>query len=162
MAATVAHILREDFMIDSSASHGGRGRRVLLISGIVFLAVFMPLAFGAVHPWAYKTGEVSAFALLLMLWPFGRAAGAELGIQIRSFAIPIVVFLAFVLIQLTPIPPAAIHVLSPSTYRLYQQIFPGWPAQAPYAGLEASLKPVPAATETWTVVLPTVAEVKAG
>ena len=39
-----------------------------MMGGIVFIAVFMPLAFGAVHPWAYKIGEASAFALL-MLWP---------------------------------------------------------------------------------------------
>ena len=139
------------------------------MAGIIFLAVFMPLAFGAVHPWAYKTGEALAFALLL-LWPFGRAARdgqpRELRIQIRTFAIPIIAFLSFALLQLMPIPPAAMHVLSPSTYRLYQQVFQGWPAQSPYAGLEDSLKPKPAAppggADTRTVVLPTVAEVKAG
>ncbi len=141
---------------------------MLLVGGIVFLAVFMPLAFGAVHPWAYKIGEAEAFALLLM-WPFGRASRdgypAELGLQIRTFAIPIVAFLAFALLQLLPLPPAAIHVLSPSTYRLYEQVFPGWPESAPYTGLEGSIKPEtaePALTHAGAVVLPTLAEVKAG
>ena len=60
-------------MTESSRVHDNRRRRALLTGGIVFLAVFMPLAFGAVHPWAYKIGEASAFAML-MLWPFGRAA----------------------------------------------------------------------------------------
>jgi O-antigen ligase/tetratricopeptide (TPR) repeat protein len=148
--------------------HDHRKRRVLLMAGIISLAVFMPLAFGAVHPWAYKIGEASAFALLL-LWPFGRAARdgqpAELRIQIRTFAMPIVAFLSFALLQLIPLPPAAIHFLSPSTYRLYQQVFPGWPAQSPYAGLEGSLNPEPAhpvPTNAGSVVLPTVDEVKAG
>ncbi|MGA9721935.1 MAG: O-antigen ligase family protein [Candidatus Binatus sp.] len=148
--------------------HDNRKRRVLLMAGIVFLAVFMPLAFGAVHPWAYKIGEASAFALLL-LWPFGRAARdgqpAELRIQIRTFAIPIVAFLSFALLQLIPLPPAVIHFLSPSTYKLYQQVFPGWPAQSPYAGLEGSLgpeHPASAGTDARAVVLPTVDEVKAG
>ncbi len=148
--------------------HDNRKRRALLMAGIVFLAVFMPLAFGAVHPWAYKIGEASAFALLL-LWPFGRAARdgqpAELRIQIRTFAMPIVAFLSFALLQLIPLPPAAVHFLSPSTYTLYQQVFPGWPAQSPYAGLEGSLNPehpASSGTEARTVVLPTVDEVKAG
>ncbi len=148
--------------------HDNRKRRVLLMAGIVFLAVFMPLAFGAVHPWAYKIGEASAFALLL-LWPFSRAARdgqpAELRIQIRTFAMPIVAFLSFALLQLIPLPPAAIHFLSPSTYALYQVVFPGWPAESPYAGLEGSLSPEHPAfsgTDARTVVLPTVDEVKAG
>ncbi len=153
-------------MTESSRVHDRR--RALLMGGIVFLAVFMPLAFGAVHPWAYKIGEALAFALLL-LWPFGRASRdghpAELGLQIRTFAIPILAFLAFALLQLLPLPPAAIHVLSPSAYRLYEQVFPGWPERAPYAGLEGSIKPetaTPALTDAGTVVLPTLAEVKAG
>src|SRR5271166_4769037 len=154
-------------MTDSSRVHDNRRRRAMMMAGIIFLAVFTPLAFGAVHPWAYKTGEATAFALLL-LWPFGRAARdgqpAELGIQIRSFAIPIVAFLAFALMQLLPLPPAAIRFLSPSTYRLYQQVFAGWPAQAPYAGLEGTLRPQSEgqAAEALSAVLPTVKEVKAG
>jgi len=153
-------------MTESSRVHDRR--RALLMGGIVFLAVFMPLAFGAVHPWAYKIGEALAFALLL-LWPFGRASRdghpAELGLQIRTFAIPILAFLAFALLQLLPLPPAAIHVLSPSAYRLYEQVFPGWPERTPYAGLEGSINPetaTPALTHAGTVVLPTLAEVKAG
>jgi O-antigen ligase/tetratricopeptide (TPR) repeat protein len=155
-------------MTDSSRVPESRRRRTLLMAGIVFLAVFMPLAFGAVHPWAYKIGEALAFALML-LWPFGRAARdgqpEEIAIQLRTFAIPIVAFLAFALLQLIPLPPVAIQVLSPSTYRLYEQVFPGWPAQTPYAGLEGSLKPVAAgaaSSNAATVVLPTVKEVKAG
>src|SRR5580698_9564222 len=118
-------------MTDSSRVPESRRRRTLLMAGIVFLAVFMPLAFA-----------------LMLLWPFGRAARdgqpEEIAIQLRTFAIPIVAFLAFALLQLIPLPPVAIHVLSPSTYRLYEQVFPGWPAQTPYAGLEGSLKPVAA------------------
>ncbi|MGH7923669.1 MAG: O-antigen ligase family protein [Candidatus Binatus sp.] len=155
-------------MTVSNRLHDGSRRRALLMAGIIFLAVFTPLAFGAVHPWAYKIGEASAFALLL-LWPFGRAARdgqpAELGIQVRSFAIPIAAFLSLALFQLLPLPPATIHVLSASTYRLYQQVFPGWPAQSPYAGLEDAIKPQssqPSTMSAGTVVLPTVAEVKAG
>ncbi|MGB8681315.1 MAG: O-antigen ligase family protein [Candidatus Binatus sp.] len=155
-------------MNNSSRVHASRRRRTILMAGIVFLAVFMPLAFGAVHPWAYKIGEASVFALML-LWPIGRAARdgqlAEVGQQIRTFAIPIVAFLAFAMLQLLPIPPAAIRVLSPSAYKLYEQVFPGWPAQRPYAGLESSLKPPSAETaaaSAATVLLPTVAEVKAG
>jgi O-antigen ligase/tetratricopeptide (TPR) repeat protein len=155
-------------MSESSRVHDSRMRRALLMGGIVFIVVFMPLAFGAVHPWAYKIGEASAFALL-MLWPFGRASRdghpAELALQIRTFAIPIVAFLGFALLQLLPLPPAAIHVLSPSTYRLYAQVFPGWPEQAPYSGQEGSIKGESAprqAIVAGTVVLPTLAEVKAG
>ncbi len=155
-------------MTDLSRAHDNRIRRSILIGGIVFLALFMPLAFGAVHPWAYKIGEATAFALL-MLWPFGRAARdgqpAELGPQILTFTIPIAGFLGFALLQLLPIPPAATRIISPSTYRLYQQVFPGWPARAPYAGLEASNQLAAAPTSAvnpGAVVLPTVAEVKAG
>jgi hypothetical protein len=39
----------------------------ILALGVAFLAIFTPLAFGSVHPWAFKLMEIT-ICFLLVLW----------------------------------------------------------------------------------------------
>jgi len=133
-----------------SSSSGGffTGQRVcdsLVTGGVLFLIPFTPLAFGAVHPWAYSLLEVVIF-LLVLVW-LGRlfletraqktVEQGERGAD-RSLArllLPLALFLVFVLLQLLPLPPAFLRVLSPATYEVYVHSLPGWPERMPYESL---------------------------
>src|SRR5581483_760581 len=70
------------------------------------------------------------------------------------------VFVALVAIQLVPLPPALLKVVSPNTYRLYALSMPGWP-HARAGELPAASRPSPSASGAWPV-LPTMGEIAAG
>src|SRR5579884_3904558 len=100
----------------------------IVISGLGVLLAFSPLAIGAVNPWAYGAAQALIFCLTAV-WMV-RIVLAEEGPRLRpagALAIPAGLFLALVLFQLVPLPPKAEALLSPSTYRLYQESLPGWP-----------------------------------
>src|ERR1043166_260147 len=50
------------------------------------------------------------------------------------YALPLALFLSFVLFQLLPLPPRALRVLSPQTFHYYTQALPGWPGGSPDVG----------------------------
>ena len=114
-------------------------------SGMVFLIFFTPLVFGAVHPWAFSLMEVLVFLLVVVWmgkWLFGvgeqeerREGERREGHRLASLFLPLVLFIAFIFFQLIPLPPGLLQFLSPSTYELYTQTFPGWPQQIPYASI---------------------------
>jgi len=118
----------------------------VVAGGILFLIIFTPLAFGAVHPWAFSLMEVVIF-LLVVVWMSRLLVGTreqkENGMKTRRddrrlvgrMFLPLALFIAFILLQLLPLPPALLHVLSPSTYELYTRTFPGWPQQMPDASV---------------------------
>ncbi|MGA2409647.1 MAG: O-antigen ligase family protein [Candidatus Binataceae bacterium] len=119
--------------------------------GIALLVLGTPIAIGSVHLWAYRTMELIIFGLaivwMLRLWMEG-AAPARMSIPRQAFrrlVIPAAMALSFIGLQLVPLPPRVIGLLSPATYRLYAMALPGWPAESPYRGLivawEASLHP---------------------
>ena len=101
----------------------------------MFVLVFGPFAFGSVHPQAYGLLEIGAFLLVLVwaakLWGCGPDAPG-VALPPRRLWMPIVGFLAVVMLQLVPLPPAALKVISPGTYELYAMALPGWPEKAPY------------------------------
>jgi len=126
---------------------------LLFTSGIIFLVLGTPFAFGAVPLWAYTTMEVCVFALVIV-WMAKRAIRAreeyrawstEHGAgqirnrksEIRNLAIPLVLFLVFCAMQLVPLPPSLLKILSPQTFETYKQILPGWPERVPYSELES-------------------------
>ena len=118
----------------------------VFVAAIVLLIGFTPLAFGAVHPWAYSLAEGWIFGLLLLLaarfWfdaSPGAAAGVSAAAASRRSLLPLGLFAALVVFQMLPMPPAAVRVVSPATYRLYQETLPGWPAKAPYSDLQSAL-----------------------
>lgn len=106
---------------------------------MIFLA---PMAFGSVYPWAYRLAEAACFAMfalwmlkLRMLANVGAASAQSDAKLMRSLALPIGLLLLFVAFQSVPLPPAALHVISPATYSQYSHIFSDWPRQAPGADL---------------------------
>lgn len=111
---------------------------LIVSGGIFFILLFTPLAFGAVHPWAYIVMESAIFVSLaaamikliyLRRWPGSLAPWS------RRLAFPFLLFSALIGFQLLPIPPTLLFWLSPNGYTLYQTTLPGWPEKPPFADL---------------------------
>jgi O-antigen ligase len=106
-----------------------------LLFGLIFLA---PLAFGSVYPWAYRAVEAACFGSFA-LWMLKLRMLASVGVTlqrqdarlVRSLGLPLALLLLFVAFQSLPLPPAALRVISPSTYSQYGHIFSDWPDGAP-------------------------------
>ena len=122
--------------------------------GILFLILFTPFAFGAVHPWAFSIMEALIF-LLVVVWmtKITIVRGQGLGVSSHfdfgnsnfktsplAFALPLALFLVLVLFQMIPLPPAFLRVLSPQTHELYTRSLPGWPSEIPYANLVGGIE----------------------
>jgi O-antigen ligase/tetratricopeptide (TPR) repeat protein len=110
-----------------------------LLVAMIFLA---PMAFGSVYPWAYRLAEAACFAMfalwmlkLRMLANVGAASAQSDAKLMSSLALPLGLLLVFVAFQSVPIPPVALHVISPATYSQYSHIFSDWPRRAPGADL---------------------------
>jgi len=111
----------------------------LIVSGAVFfLLLFTPFAFGAVHPWAYIVMESAIFitvgAALVKVFHLRRCSN-PLGRWLPRLAVPYGLFLGLVLMQLMPLPPSLLGLISPNSYALYQTSLPGWPDRTPYSEL---------------------------
>jgi len=125
----------------------------------------MPMAIGGTLAVAYVIGEATV-CLMLLVWvaemqrapAFPALAGA------LKFALPIVALVGYVFFQLVPLPPRVLRVVSPTAYQVYARAFPGWPREYPYAYTGAMVSAAPKATpgNGDFIVLPTLAEVKAG
>src|SRR5687768_17001293 len=117
----------------------------LFTGGILFLILFTPFAFGSVHPWAYITMEVVIFALVIV-WTIKRAiltrqANAQNPTpntrdRLTPYALPLTLFIVLCALQLVPLPPSLLRMISPQTYEAYTNLLPGWPERVPYAELE--------------------------
>ena len=84
----------------------------------IFVLIFSPLAFGAVEQWSLTVMEgLSVLAcLLFLLGNRGKATFHEIpGI------VPLTLFLAYMLIQIVPLPAGTIKALSPETYTLLKE-----------------------------------------
>jgi tetratricopeptide (TPR) repeat protein len=110
---------------------------IIVISGLLFLLVASPLAFGAVHSIACITLETALFVLAgiwmvrLAMDASAPSRGGIAGSDLVRLLIPAGFLVAFGLMQLVPMPPALMRAVSPSTYQLYQVAFPGWPSRSP-------------------------------
>ena len=128
------------------------------------LALVPPLLIGSVNPGAYSILERAIF-LMVVLWMarafvFGGPLLREGALSaLRVFAFPMAVLIAILALQLVPLPPQILRILSPPTYRTYVETLPGWPHAAAYHDVNLRVAPrVPKGA----VVLPTVNEVRAG
>ena len=133
---------------------------------LLTLIVVSPFAFGSVHPWAYRPLETALFGLSIfwMVKVAALAGSTQGGSDARAIAIPLLIFAAFVVFQITPLPPSMVRALSPSTYEVYSHALEGWPASRPYDNLESNrpaAKVVPEA-DAGPTILPSVEEVKSG
>jgi tetratricopeptide (TPR) repeat protein/O-antigen ligase len=128
-----------------SSEEGGQGRLDhVVIGGLALILIFAPMAFGAVHQWAYATLETAQFALLIVWMLRIRLEGAKparcaiANADLKSLALPLALFAGLLVFQITPLPPPVMRLISPATYRLYSMSFPGWPQTAPYQALRAA------------------------
>ena len=111
--------------------------------GILAVWVFLPLAFGSVHVWAYVSVEIAVW-VLVGLWGIsaavkagvrGQGSGVSGGIQTQHstlntqhfFHCPLHIFmligLALVFMQIVPIPLQKIKLLSPEAFASYKRAF---------------------------------------
>src|SRR5947209_2228398 len=117
--------------------------------GILFLIPFTPFAFGAVHPWAYVTMEAVIFGLVVVWCVKVIVRGKELGVRsgwektdtphalrLTPYVVPLALFIALCVFQLTPLPPGLLRALSPQTFEAYTQVLPGWPDTVPYSEVD--------------------------
>jgi len=89
----------------------------IVFAGVVGLLVFAPLAFGSVHVWAYSILCTGVFLLCLFkildLFVF---SGKGKFVWIRTpITVPLLLILAVIILQLVPLPHAALRLISPQT-----------------------------------------------
>ncbi len=107
----------------------------LVIYGLGTLIVATPIAIGAVNRGAVVAMELTIFGLsgLWIIRPVivGMAAAPAsnplLRREARRLIFSVAAMVALVSLQLTPMPPQILHLLSPASYHVYQIAFPGWP-----------------------------------
>jgi tetratricopeptide (TPR) repeat protein/O-antigen ligase len=124
----------------------GRACAAGLRYGLLGLLVWTPLAFGAVHTWAYALLEIHV-CWLLALWIIrqlmvqrdeGQTA-VSMRLLGRPPAVLLLMFFGLLLFQQLPLPTPVLSFLSPATAELYRLFLPAWPEQhtplslAPYA-----------------------------
>jgi O-antigen ligase/tetratricopeptide (TPR) repeat protein len=136
----------------------------IVLAGIGLLVVFTPLCFGSVHPWAYSLMEQVSFALVAAWMAKAWLSGGRLlrrggRVAAAAVAAPMAVLLGLLVLETVPLPPGLLARLSPTAYRLYAQVLPGWPTRAPYREVDFNAAPRPPAGP---VILPTAQQVRAG
>ncbi len=86
----------------------------------IFLLIFCPLALGTVYTWSLAVMEaLSLGAVLLLLISRGIRKEA---IYRAPGTLLLMLFPAYILLQLIPLPAEVVRIISPSTYGLYQEI----------------------------------------
>ncbi len=57
--------------------------------------------------------------------------------RLPPLVLPLALFLALCAMQLVPLPPSLLKIISPQTFEVYKQSLPGWPESVPYAEFES-------------------------
>ncbi len=84
----------------------------------IFLLIFSPLAFGIVEQWSLTLMEgLSFFALSLYL--LERLIKKKPLYKVPGL-VPLLLFLCYLLLQILPLPGSIINLLSPETFKIYQ------------------------------------------
>ena len=86
----------------------------------LFLLVFAPFAFGTVEEWSLAVMEALAFCAVMLLLLRRLKYKPPFLYEVPGIT-PLALFLAYMLLQLVPLPPAVIGILSPHTYALYKK-----------------------------------------
>jgi O-antigen ligase/tetratricopeptide (TPR) repeat protein len=98
---------------------------------VVLLIVLAPLPEGSAYPWALPLIEVLVFGLVAA-WQLTTALdrGPRTPFSpARPLLLPLLLFMTLMTLQLVSLPPAALRIVSPTTYRLYEMSLPGWPRE---------------------------------
>lgn len=89
----------------------------LLTAAILILA---PLPFGSTHAWTVSALEVALFLLLGVL--LACEGGVSIGTKLSPLRLAAGALTAYFCLQLVPLPPAALGVLSPTRAALYRDL----------------------------------------
>ncbi len=88
---------------------------------LFFLIVFTPLAFGTMEPWSYAVMEVltatAFFSFAISIVQKKEDLYAVPGM------VPLLLFLAYILFQLVPLPPFVVEFLSPGAFLIHEKAF---------------------------------------
>jgi tetratricopeptide (TPR) repeat protein len=102
--------------------------------GLAALIVVTPLAIGCVNRLAFVTTELTIFTLVLVWITRSTIRGTTIAAnpvwarEARPLLLALSAMTALLALQLTPLPPPILRVLSPAAYHVYQIAFPGWPS----------------------------------
>lgn len=109
---------------------------------VAFLIVFPPLAFGAVHTWAYTMMEMASM-LLLVVWAFRWAfiVPPDSGRDLLPVYACLILFICYALFQTLPIGVATLELLSPMAHELYGIVLQGYGDTAQASHMPLSLTP---------------------
>ncbi|MBU0992263.1 MAG: O-antigen ligase family protein [Proteobacteria bacterium] len=83
------------------------------------LLAFTPVAFGTVSDWSQ--GLMVVFSLMAFTLYLKQLQKGDKSFYLPPGLLPLCVWLAYMLIQLIPLPPALVKYLSPASFHLYQQ-----------------------------------------
>lgn len=95
--------------------------------GILFLLLFTPLVFGAVHDWSIGVMEMTAF-LIFGAWLSKMALAGRVEIVKTPLLALTAALITLVALQLVPLPRTLLTLLTPQTSRIYNDVFgeAGW------------------------------------
>ncbi len=82
---------------------------------LFFVLLFSPLAFGTVEPWSLAIAEGAALSGLAIAL-HRRTREGRLHLRAVPGTLPLLLFLGFLLMQVTPLPPAIVRFLSPAAH----------------------------------------------
>jgi len=88
---------------------------------LFFLILFTPLAFGTVEPWSYAVMEILTAAAFLS-FTFSLVRKKE-DLHAVPGMVPLLLFLAYILFQLVPLPPFMVEFLSPGAFSIQEKAF---------------------------------------
>jgi O-antigen ligase/tetratricopeptide (TPR) repeat protein len=87
---------------------------------LFFLVIFTPLAFGTVEPWSYAVMEIlTAAGFLLFVISLVRERDT---LHAVPGMVPLLLFLAFSVFQIIPLPPFVVEFLSPNAFVIQEKI----------------------------------------
>ena len=88
---------------------------------LFFLIIFTPLAFGTVEPWSYAVMEILTAGAFL-LFAISLVQKKE-DLYAAPGMVPLLLFLAYILFQLVPLPPFVVEFLSPGAFLIQEKAF---------------------------------------
>ncbi|MBD3307082.1 hypothetical protein GF339_11720 [candidate division KSB3 bacterium] len=119
----------------SNEQRGGGMYEKIIEAGLIFLLIYTPLAFGGVSPRATTVMEIVIGGLLLVWLTKMLAArrqqqahshvltrqNSALQLVVPSVALLLGLFMLLVVLQRVPLPRWLVHLVSPSTFRAYNE-----------------------------------------
>jgi O-antigen ligase len=123
-----------------ASSWGGTARKLCLATveaGVWILLITTPFALGSVSETATALMEGGCLSLLALAWAAGlRRRKFRLP---RWFLWPVLGFCLWTLLQILPLPPALLGILSPGSDALYRKSLPGYATRTQHTDLESWL-----------------------